>query len=306
MHPRDFQLPAAAFSGPRDLQIRWLGTAGFELVAPDAVLYIDPYLTRASLGRFLFRKLVPATDRIAALAAGAAEARARAILVSHSHFDHALDVPTLAKLTGAHVYGSRSTANLMQAHGSTAATALEHGRKTTFECGPFRVTAVPSAHSTFALGGRVPYAGDIPCTCDIAGGGLKGSAYRCGDVFNFLIEYGDFRMYHLGSANLAEDQIPSEARGIDLLLLCIIARFATEKFIPRTVAALAPGAVVPMHYDNMFRRADKPMMLLPRTDFGRFVDDLRAVSDEPTIVTLPLTSFASAPLATSLQGSPTP
>jgi len=286
MHPRDFEHAQPTWSGPHGLGVRWLGTAGFELTTPEATLLVDPYLTRVGLGRFLTRKLVPDAGRI-----DAQIGRADAVLIGHSHFDHVMDTPRIAAKTGAHVYGSRSTTNLMQASGLplTQVTTLDHTRRTTFEVGPFRVTAVPSEHSRFALGKSVPYPGDIPCTCEIA---LRGRQYRCGDVFNFLIEHRGFRIYHMGSANLVEDVIPAEVKGADLLLLCIAARFATPGFVPRALSAVAPHRVLPMHYDNFFRAADKAMWLLPRTAFGRFVDDVKAVSPSFELVTLPLSATA--------------
>lgn len=291
MHPRDFEHGRESWQGPRGLGVRWLGTAGFELTSPGGTLLIDPYLTRVGLLRFLSRRRI--TPDVAKI--DRAIGHADAVLIGHSHFDHVMDTPHIARRTGAHVYGSESCKNLMLASGlpETQVTALDAARRTTFEVGSFKVTAVPSEHSRFAIGGKIPYAGDIPCTCEID---LKGSDYRCGSVFSFLIEYGDFRMYHMGSANLVEDQIPSEAKGVDLLLMCIAARFATEDFVPRALRAVEPRRIVPMHYDNMFRAADKPMWLLPRTAFGRLVDDIKGVSSSFEVLTLPLSHTTPPPL----------
>lgn len=283
MHPDDLRHPSSTFTSDNGLTVRWLGTAGYELTAAEGhVLLIDPYLTRVGLGRYLTGAIAP--DPVA-ISRGVR--RADGVLVGHSHFDHVMDVPLIARRTGAHVWGSRSTANLLEGLGlpHAAFTGLDKHRATTFEVGPFKVTAIPSLHSRFAIGNNVPYPGDIPCTCDIA---MRGKDYRCGDVFSFLIDYHGFRLYHLGSANLSEDQIPREARDVDLLLMCIAARFATERFVARALSALTPRRLVPMHYDNMWRAADKPMWLLPRTDFGRLVEDAQAFSRSLPVLTLPL------------------
>ncbi len=312
MHPDDLQHPHTTLQcGPRPagngpggngrdgtglgtgLSVRWLGTAGFELTAAEGhVLLIDPYFTRVGLGRYLFGSISPDPDAVTR-----GVGRADGVLVGHSHFDHVMDVPLIARRTGSHVFGSRSTSNLLQGLGlpEHQFTALDKDKKTTFEVGPFKVTAIPSLHSRFAIGNNVPYPGDIPCTCDIA---LRGKDYRCGDVFSFLIDYHGFTLYHLGSANLAEDTIPAEARDVDLLLLCIAARFATERFVPRALSALTPKTVVPMHYDNMWRSPDKPLMLLPRTNFGRLVDDVATFSRSVSVLTLPMaTRMPSPPIA---------
>lgn len=289
MEPTDVQHPHSVYVTDNGLTIRWLGTAGYELTSAEGpVLLIDPYVTRVGLVRYLSGPIAPDPARI-----DQAIGRADGVLVGHSHFDHVMDVPLIARRTGAHVWGSRSTANLLEGLGLPPAqwTPLDKDRRTTFEVGPFKVTAVPSLHSRFAIGKNVPYAGDIPCTCEIH---LKGSDYRCGDVFSFLVDYHGFRLYHLGSANLVEDAIPTEARDVDLLLMCIAARFATERFVPRTLAAFTPRRVMPMHYDFMWRSADKPMRLLPRTDFGRLMSEVQAFSRDLPVLTLPLQARALA------------
>ena len=101
---------AAAF--PRGLSVQWLGTSGFALTYEGRRVLIDPYVTRVPLSAiFRRRALQPARDRIAQLL-GTADA----VLVGHTHFDHAMDVPAVAALTGARVYGSRSAAKLLALH----------------------------------------------------------------------------------------------------------------------------------------------------------------------------------------------
>lgn len=285
MHPNDFaaETTTGPPGDPSHVGVRWLGTAGYELTCGGTTLLIDPYLTRVSLPRFVTGPLLPdvaAVDRVVG--------HADAVLVGHSHFDHVLDVPYIAKRTGAHVYGSRSTANLMQAAGLPAAqvTELDHGRTTVFEVGPFRVTAIPSAHSPFALGKKVPFPGDIPCTCELP---VRGKHYRCGDVFSYRIDVAGRSLYHLGSANLIDEAVPKGGDGdVDLLLLCIAARFAVPDVIRRSLKAVRPRRVMPMHYDNFFRGAERSLQLLPMTRFGRFVDDVVGYDRDLTIATLPL------------------
>ncbi len=284
MHPRDFENtahPRLADQNAGRLSIRWLGTAGYELHCDGFTLLIDPYLTRAGLGRVVAGKLHPDTATIDREIRGA-----DAILVGHSHFDHVLDVPYIATRTGATVYGSRSTANLMASAGLPAdrIVTFEAGRVAEFEIGPFRVAAVPSVHSKFVLG-RVPQPGDIPCTCELP---MSGRGYRCGDVFSFAIRVAGIDLYHLGSADLVDDLVTVGPDGVDVLLMCIAARFATPDFAARALRATQPRLVMPMHYDNFLRPLDRPLQLLPRTQFGRLVDEIGAFDREMSVRTLPL------------------
>src|SRR4051812_5917275 len=85
--PREGLL-GAPIDGQPPLHLRWLGTAGFELRCGDHVLLIDPYVTRSSLARCIASPLVSDEALVHATIP-----RADAIIVGHTHFDHALDVP---------------------------------------------------------------------------------------------------------------------------------------------------------------------------------------------------------------------
>lgn len=276
-----FIAPAEAAGLPKEqrLQVRWLGTAGYELRCGDTTVLIDPYVSRIGLWPMLSRRRV--TPDAEAIRRWTPEADA--IFVGHSHFDHVMDVPLIARLTGALVYGSQSTANLCQAAGlpATQVTALATAGQTV-EIGPFRIQAVPSEHSRF-LFGRVPYPGEIPCTCELP---TSANRYSCGQVFAFLIRVNDVSLYHAGSANLIDDAI--QLPEVDVLMMCIAGRQATDRFIGRIIAQTRPNRVLPMHYDNFFRPLGADMRLLPRTAFGRLLDDISALDPSLEVQTIGL------------------
>src|SRR5678815_3730267 len=85
--------------------------------------------------------------------------RADAVLVGHTHFDHALDVPAIARRFGAKVYGSASLRHLMGLHG-LAERAVVVEPKRDYEVGPFRFHFVPSVHSKLQLGFCLLYTSD--------------------------------------------------------------------------------------------------------------------------------------------------
>ncbi|GMV38912.1 MAG: hypothetical protein AMXMBFR64_06280 [Myxococcales bacterium] len=267
----------------RRVDVKWLGTAGYELRCGDHVILIDPYVTRVGLWGFLTGP-IRSDEALASRVVPVADA----ILVGHSHFDHVLDVPAIARATGARVIGSSSTANLMRSAGLPEAQITPCSGGEELEVGPFRVRVVPSEHSRFALGGRVPYAGEIPCSCDLP---MRGKDYKCGQVLSYSIRVGGVTLYHAGSANLLDDAI--QDRDVDLLLVCISGRQATERFVPRLLSRVQPRRVMPMHYDDFFRPLDRDMKLLPMTRFGRLVDEIQAFDKQIEIATLPLSGSLS-------------
>lgn len=240
------------------VEVRWLGTAGFALEHQGHVVLIDPYLTRASLARCVLAPLRPDLATLARLVP-----RADAIVVGHTHFDHVLDVPALARLTGARVFGSRSAVALCHLEGVAAdrVTCVEPGpgeRPTEVEVGPFRLRFAPSVHSRM-LFGRVAFPGDI-ADCD-AVVPLRAERYRCGAVFSVEIEVAGRRLLHVGSADLVEQGLG--ARDVDLLLLCVAGWTSTPRLVERVAGALAPRAVLLSHWDDFFVPLDRPVRALP-------------------------------------------
>src|SRR5262245_40922305 len=144
MRPADLFFAAGTRAGDGGtVRVTWLGTAGFAIEHDGHVLLLDPYLTRASLSRCLLAPL-----RADAALAQRLVPRADAIVLSHTHFDHALDTPLIARQTGARVFGSRSAVHLCRSHRlpdaqlecveSEAAGAIRE-----VEAGPFRLTFWP-------------------------------------------------------------------------------------------------------------------------------------------------------------------
>ena len=256
----------------------WFGTAGFRLAYQGTVLWIDPYVTRLPLRDILLRRAVPPS--------GDAVARwidkADAVLVGHTHFDHALDVPAIAKQTGCTVYGSQSLQNLMGLYGlANQATVVEPHRD--YEVGPFRFHFVPSVHSKLQLGLGIPYSGEL--TCEHLDE-LTPQAYKCGQVWGIHLEVAGMRFYHQGSADLVESEIRDT--GVDVFLCGISGRRFTPKYVERIVRALSPQMIVPTHYDDFFRPLGAETKFSFNVNLTGFADEVHAASREVPLHVLSL------------------
>jgi L-ascorbate metabolism protein UlaG (beta-lactamase superfamily) len=254
--------------GREGVRVRWLGTAGFAIEHDGCVILVDPYVTRASLVRCVATRLAPDLGAIRRIVP-----RADAIVLGHTHFDHALDAPTIAKLTGAKVLGSRSSAALCLANGvdprrveivepASGSAPVERA------VGPFSLRFVPSEHSRFLLG-RVPFEGEIADCTDVP---MRAEAYRCGAVFGVEIRVAGRTIYHMGSAELVDASV--ETRNVDLLLMCVAGWTSSRDLPERTAARLSPGAVLLSHWDDFFRPIDAPARALPAMQLPRLVDRL--------------------------------
>ncbi len=262
--------------GAGELSIRWFGTAAYRLEYEGKVLWIDPWFSRQGFLALLIGVIEPNRGEIDKYLD-----RADTIAIGHSHYDHAADLPYIAPKTGAVVYGSDSTANILRAHGTDESQIRVVTGGDTVEEGPFKITFVSSVHGS--LMGRIPSDFDIGPEIEPP---LRAKEYGRGPVFGLLVEVEGYRIFHKGSAAIAEES-ESEVRA-DLLLLGISLRADTKRFVYRMVEMIDPQILMPMHYDYFFRPLHKGLRLVPRTHFGQVVDEARDAKPEIRIVTLPL------------------
>ncbi|MFZ2547140.1 MAG: MBL fold metallo-hydrolase, partial [Candidatus Microthrix subdominans] len=193
---------------PAGLELQWLGTAGFRLAYGGTTIVIDPYLSRAPLGDLALNSAL----RSDAVRVDRLIPHADAVLVGHSHFDHAVDVPHLAAAHGCPVYGSASVHHLLGLFGLAEHSVVVEPRRR-YEVGPFTISFTPSLHSKLLAGLKVPSDGEL--TCDSLDD-LGGRQYRCGQVWGITIEVAGITLYHQGSADLADDEVTT--RNVDVLL----------------------------------------------------------------------------------------
>ena len=264
------------------MRVRWLGTAGFSIEHAGHTVLFDPYVTRASLVRCVVAPLVSDVHAVRRHFP-----RADAIVVGHTHFDHALDTPLIARLTGARVFGSHSAATLCRAQGVPAAQVedvqrIAGGEPIVREVGPFRLRFIPSAHSRFAFG-RVPAAGEIADCDDVP---LRLGQYKCGAVFGVEICVAGKTLFHLGSAELVDANL--DVKNVDLLLMCVAGWTSSRDFPERVARKLAPAATLLSHWDNFFRPIDRPARALPAMQLPRLVERLSRAARDVQIGTLPI------------------
>ena len=265
---------------PAGLEIEWLGVSGYRISCEGKTLFVDPYLSRVPLRSLLLRRpTLPdpgALDRFVH-----APGEVVGVLVGHTHFDHAVDAPAIARRFGCRAYGSDSLVRLMGLHG-LAERAVEVEPYRTYELGPFEVSFTPSVHSKLLLGLAVPYDGALTCEHLDA---LSPNAYRCGQVWGISIAVAGVRLYHQGSANLIDDAI--RERGVDVFLAGVAGRGFTEDYWKRILPRLEPRVVVPTHYDNFFRPLGARMEFVSNVKLSELPDEIGAVSADIEVAALP-------------------
>jgi L-ascorbate metabolism protein UlaG (beta-lactamase superfamily) len=274
------ELERGALALPEGLEIAWLGVSGYRLTYAGVSLFIDPYVSRVPLRALLLRRTaLPDAEMVARY--GQAPGAVAGVLVGHTHFDHAVDAPALARMHGTKAYGSASLVQLMALHGM-AEQAVEVATHRPYELGPFTVTFIPSRHSKLLFGRKVPM--DGPLTCDHLDG-LAPGAYRCGAVYGIRIDVAGLTLYHQGSADLVDAELP--AQQVDVFLAGVAGRQVTPRYWERVLPKLDPRYVVPTHYDNFFSPLGRPQDMVRRVDLAGVPDEIRRVSRDAQVVALP-------------------
>jgi L-ascorbate metabolism protein UlaG (beta-lactamase superfamily) len=259
---------------PRGLDVRWLGVAGYRLSYQGHALYIDPYISRVPIQAVLSKEPALADPSIHDRLLGDESDQVAGILIGHTHFDHAIDVPLLAQRFGTRAYGSPSLQNLMALHG-LADRAVTVQPKRVYELGPFEVTFHPSLHSKLVLGFKVPSDGELSCEHLEA---LTPRAYKCGEIYGIRITVGGVTFYHQGSANLIEDEVPRG--GVDVFLAGIAGRSFTPNYWSRILPRLEPATIVASHFDDFFRPAEGPLGFSLNVNLSALPDEIATVSND--------------------------
>jgi len=235
------------------VKVQWLGTAGFRISHAGFELLVDPYFSRPSLATCVASPLVSEpriVDRYVD--------RADAILLGHTHFDHALDVPYLARSTGAVVYGSWSAARLCHACGvpdRQVRVAEQDQPSCSFVIGPFEVRFVRSKHSRL-IAGRIPFPGEIRRPRPP----MRVWEYRCDTVFVIELRVAGRLLVHLGSAWLER---PEASDAADAVLACVSGWRSSPDLPERVMQRYAPRNVLLSHWDDFFRGLEEPVRAIP-------------------------------------------
>ncbi len=256
---------ARALGAGEALRITWLGTAGHVVQTATTTILLDPYLTRPRFGALARTKLLPDERAIRAWIPKQVDG----VLCGHSHFDHLLDAPRIAALTGAKLAGSVSTCNVARGAGVPESQLVEVGPDgARFTIGDVDVRFVPSLHGRIALG-RVPFPGVVR---DVPAGPLRMWHYRMGGAYGILLRpKGGPSVYHNGSADLIDAEVAGERA--DVLLVGLAGRQGTKDYVHRLCAALSPRVVVPTHHDLFFSPLEEGLRLIPGIDLDGFVTE---------------------------------
>jgi L-ascorbate metabolism protein UlaG (beta-lactamase superfamily) len=236
------------------VKLTYLGTAGWEITDGKAVILLDPYYTRfkydntPAAAKNDPRPLYGEHEFLAPDAKAIDEhlpKRVDSILVSHTHWDHALDVPYIAKKTGAEIIGSESTANLALISGINKDKIIPIKGGEDYDFKAFSVRVIPSLHTP--LNNR--HLLDTRVLSKDAKVPLRRDDYVEGGTFSYLIRMGGHQILAISSANYIEREL--EGLRPDILLMVPGSEGPIYQYVERLMQSLGgPPMVLFTHWDK--------------------------------------------------------
>ena len=240
--------------------LTYLGTAGWEISDGTTVILIDPYLSRLFGPQPPGRPPAPRTPGDTRPAydwndpatpdksvIDAHISRADFILVTHTHYDHVLDVPYIALKTHATVIGTESTANVMRAYSVSEEQIVTVRGGEDYDFGTFSLKVIPSLHS--------PLDHKHYFSSETTPAGLKApltlqQMHSEGGTLAYLVRFHGHRILAFGGMNYIEREI----QGLDPDVALVGAAGSRKElydYSGRLMRALRfPEFVLPTHWDN--------------------------------------------------------
>ena len=204
--------------------------------------------------------------------------RADYVLLSHSHFNHCMDVPYIAQKTGAVVIGTESTASVAQNGGVPEDQTIVVKGGEDLEFPELSLKVIPSLHSPLSCKlyrdfGTIPLQNE-PLTLD---------EYVEGGTLAYLLRFAGREILLFGSMNYIEREMQDLKPDI-AVIASAPPRLDIHDYTGRLLRAIGqPPIVIATHWDDqgLPYGASQDKALLHTK---QFVDEVKAVNPTATVI----------------------
>lgn len=299
----------AGAGGP--VEVTYLGVGGVLLrrgndVVMTAPFYSNPSMVEVGLADAKLDKLRSREDLVERLLPQVEDVKA--ILVGHSHYDHLMDIPYIARVRApqALIYGNKTMTHILAA----PEAGLERGRLVALDDkagtherlgdwvhipgARIRVMALKSEHAPHSYGVKL-YGGEV--TRDLARLPDDAWGWKEGRTLAFLIDFlgedgvtPEFRIHYQDAASNPPLGLPPQAElkvPTDLAVLCVASFHEVERYPEGVLDVVKPRHALLGHWENFFRPQTEPLEPVPMTDVLAFVKRLSRTLPPDSGWTLP-------------------
>lgn len=241
--------------------VRFSGTATLLFSDGETNWMVDGWFSRPGPLRLLLGKIAPDVAAIERGLAANGVSTLDAVFPVHSHYDHAMDAPEVARRTGAMLLGSAATANIGRGWGlPESQIRVVHDRES-ISLGKFVITPIESQHFQFpnpALREQALGQPDIDAPLVPP---VKALDYRVGKAYVLHVAHPRGSWLIVGSAGYLEDGLDGLSADVVFLGLGGLGSQTPEyraSLWRETVGQVNPQRVIPIHYDSLTAPLEGP------------------------------------------------
>lgn len=285
--------PRRAPAGP-GVKVTYFGNTTILLSDGETTLLVDGFFSRPNLLIVQFGTIKPNEKVIQKQLDLAQVGRVDALLIGHSHYDHALDAPLVAKKLdaiaaeqGKHTVtmGSSSYALIHQGGGAPCDRAHLHvvdRDGMTRKFGKFTVSFRPSEHISPHLPGQSDMMGPIQAPVVPP---AKAKDYKCDPVYVLHIKHADEGSIAITTtAGALKDQFKGLTADVAMPAVGLLSKEPRDKqefYWREAVEKLNPKTVIPVHWDNFLVKLDDSPQVRRNLKAAplKYFDDTRSAMD---------------------------
>ncbi len=287
--------PQNEYLGQGKIKVTYFGTSTLLFEDENDQVIIDGFFTRSSVGKVAFGKVSCDTLLVKEIVQKYSINKLKAIFVCHSHYDHSMDAPYLAKLTGATIYGSHSTLNVARGYGINENQLKEFSPNDMYSFGNFKVKVLESLHTPpFRFLGFTNDNHKEPNIEKPLKQPAKFQAFKEGGTFDFYFENQKIKWMVKASTNFIPNLLKNYSLDYYFLATATLGKMKPEfqeKYYQETVLSTRPSFVIPIHWDNFMKPLNKPFIPLSRLadNFNRGMNFLieKSLKDSFKVVIIP-------------------
>ncbi|WP_158590529.1 MBL fold metallo-hydrolase [Noviherbaspirillum cavernae] len=245
-----------------ELKVVFLGVSTVLLDDGETAILTDGFFSRPGKLQTFLGQVAPEDDAIARglQRSGITEMKSRlaAVIPVHSHYDHAMDAPEVARRTNALLVGSESTANVGRGWGLPESQIRIANMREPMRFGRFTVTLFPSQHApTGFTGGRIEAPLKPP---------IRAADYKEGQSYAVLVQHEKKSLLINGSAGFEPGALKDVRAAVVMLGIGSLGTRSDdyrEAYWRETVATVQAKRVIPIHWEDFWLSSDEPMKPMP-------------------------------------------
>lgn len=246
-----------------ELTFQWLGNSTVLISDGKHSIMTDGWFTRLPMSEVI-ADLVTDMDAVKHSLARAEVDQLSAIIPIHSHYDHVMDTPAVAELTGAVLFGSESSANVGRGWGLPEEQIVVVGDKGAQQFGDFKVTLLRSKHFVYvptAIAAHMHERNAEMYTHVGPGSVIEEPIvqplglldYSEGGAYAILIEHPQATILINGSAGYVKDllrDIKADILFLGVAGIAVQTKEYQKEYWREVVEMTQPSVIIPVHWDS--------------------------------------------------------